>query len=164
MQRFGVEKCLVIGFSEMAFLHWKQVLRVQFQHRIWLSWFFLRFFCLQKGQRIRFIFSSGFAARATSISTTICQKKKNREEDLNKGEYRYLKCTRPCWFFFHTVIISICLPLFQLKPIYLTKTWKWDGYKFDHSLSIGLNIFFHSLVELKNELNFTYTSNLINVW
>lgn len=99
LQRFGVEKCLVIGFSEMAFLHWKQVLRVQFQHRIWLSWFFLRFFCLQKGQRIRFIFSSGFAARATSISTTICQKK-NREEDLNKGEYRYLKCTRPCGFFF----------------------------------------------------------------
>lgn len=39
------------------------------------------------------------------------------------------------------------------------------GYKlFDNSLSIGLNIFFHSLVELKNELNFTYTSNLINVW
>lgn len=26
--------------------------------------------------------------------------KKNREEDLNKGEYRYLKCTRPCGFFF----------------------------------------------------------------
>lgn len=129
LQRFGVEKCLVIGFSEMAFLHWKQVLRVQFQHRIWLSWFFLRFFCLQKGQRIRFIFSSGFAARATSISTTICQKK-NREEDLNKGEYRYLKCTRSCRFFFHTVIISICVPLFQLKPIYLMKTWKWDGYKF----------------------------------
>lgn len=75
LQRFGVEKCLVIGFSEMAFLHWKQVLRVQFQHRIWLSWFFLRFLCLQKGQRIRLIFSSGFAARATSISTTICRKK-----------------------------------------------------------------------------------------
>lgn len=56
--------------------------------------------------------------------------KKNREQDLNKGGYRYLKCTRPCGFFFHTVIISICLPLFQLKPIYLTKTWKWDGYKF----------------------------------
>lgn len=82
LQRFGVEKCLVIGFSEMAFLHWKQVLRVQFQHRIWLSWFFLRFLCLQKGQRIRLIFSSGFAARATSISTTICQKK-NREENFN---------------------------------------------------------------------------------
>lgn len=82
LQRFGVEKCLVIGFSEMAFLHWKQVLRVQFQHRIWLSWFFLRFLCLQKGQRIRLIFSSGSAARATSISTTICQKK-NREENFN---------------------------------------------------------------------------------
>lgn len=38
------------------------------------------------------------------------------------------------------------------------------GYKlFDYLLSIGFNIFFYSFVELKNELNFIYISNLINV-
>lgn len=96
--------------------------------------------------------------------------KKNREEDLNKGEYRYLKCTRPCGFFFSYRHHINLFTTVSIKAYIFNEDMKmrwiqiFFGYKlFDYSLSIGLNIFFHSLVELKNELNFTYTSNLINV-
>lgn len=75
LQRFGGRKCFKTGFSAMPLLHWKQPLREQFQHRTWLSWFFLRFLCLQKGHRIRFFFSSGVVAKVKSISSNFCKKK-----------------------------------------------------------------------------------------